>query len=193
MRGWQLPIALSLSLIACARPAPPPAAPAAKRETAPARALNASSARHALNRFAFGPKPGEAEGLVKSGFSSWLDARLGPAAADPALTAALEPYRSSLLTPAALLEETLGPDWMNEDNQATRRMLKRRARRHTDAIALAELTRHVLSERQVEEVMVDFWTNHFNVFARKGFVRLFAGDYVERVLRPQRSGGSRIC
>src|SRR5512139_2298531 len=109
MRGWQLPIVLSLSLLACARPALPPAAPAAKPETAPAHALDASSARHVLNRFAFGPKPGESEALIKSGFSSWLDTQLGPARADPALTAALEPYRSSRLTPAALLEETLGP------------------------------------------------------------------------------------
>lgn len=52
-------------------------------------------------------------------------------------------------------------------------------------LALAEVTRHVLSEHQLEEVMVDFWANHFNVFARKGLVRVFAGDYVARAVRPK--------
>jgi uncharacterized protein (DUF1800 family) len=32
--------------------------------------------------------------------------------------------------------------------------------------------------------MVDFWTNHFNVFARKGLVGAYLHDYVEEALRP---------
>ena len=32
----------------------------------------------------------------------------------------------------------------------------------------AKLTRAIHSERQLEEMMVDFWLNHFNVYARKG-------------------------
>jgi uncharacterized protein (DUF1800 family) len=66
--------------------------------------------------------------------------------------------------------------------------IKRALKRSADQVAMAQLTRHVLSERQVEEVMVDFWTNHFNVFAQKGLVRLFAGDYVERAIRPNALG-----
>ena len=51
--------------------------------------------------------------------------------------------------------------------------------------ASAELTRDILSQRQLEAVMTDFWANHFNVFASKGFVRLFEGDYLERAIRPR--------
>jgi uncharacterized protein (DUF1800 family) len=36
--------------------------------------------------------------------------------------------------------------------------------------------------------MTDFWANHFNVFAAKGVVRVFAGDYLERALRPHALG-----
>src|SRR3989449_10348818 len=35
-------------------------------------------------------------------------------------------------------------------------------------LAMAKLTRAIYSERQLNELMVDFWFNHFNVFAAKG-------------------------
>ena len=38
----------------------------------------------------------------------------------------------------------------------------------TAQLQAAKLTRAVLSERQLEEVMVDFWLNHFNVYALQG-------------------------
>jgi hypothetical protein len=40
-----------------------------------------------------------------------------------------------------------------------------------DELSSAKLLRAVYSERQLEEVLADFWFNHFNVFARKGRVR----------------------
>jgi uncharacterized protein (DUF1800 family) len=55
-------------------------------------------------------------------------------------------------------------------------------------LATAELTRHILSQRQLEAVMTDFWANHFNVYASKGFVRIYGGDYLERAIRPNALG-----
>jgi uncharacterized protein (DUF1800 family) len=43
--------------------------------------------------------------------------------------------------------------------------------------------RAVYSERQLQEVMVDFWANHFNVFSGKGAVRWFIPSYERDVLR----------
>src|SRR5207302_1209007 len=37
----------------------------------------------------------------------------------------------------------------------------------------AKLLRAVYSEHQVEEVLVDFWLNHFNVFAGKGRTSIY--------------------
>ena len=50
--------------------------------------------------------------------------------------------------------------------------------------AEARVLRAVLSRRQLQEVMVDFWFNHFNVFAGKGLDHLWIGDYEERAIRP---------
>src|SRR5260370_39937537 len=47
------------------------------------------------------------------------------------------------------------------------------------------VVRAALSERQLYEVMVDFWTNHFNVYAAKGADRFLIPEYVERGIRPR--------
>jgi uncharacterized protein (DUF1800 family) len=44
------------------------------------------------------------------------------------------------------------------------------------------------SERQLQEVMVDFWQNHFNVFAGKGALRWYIPSYERDVLRPNALG-----
>lgn len=180
-------LGLGVSLWGCARvpptALPEPAAPA--RPAAPA--LSAADGRHLLNRLAFGPAAGQAEAVAKTGAEAWLDAQLGPRAPQPALERALEPYRAALAPPEELVERWLGEDW-DEGGARLQKELRAKARDHLAQVALAELTRHILSERQLEEVMVDFWTNHFNVFARKGLVRLFAGDFVERAVRPHALG-----
>ena len=48
----------------------------------------------------------------------------------------------------------------------------------------ARILRAVYSERQLQEVMVDFWTNHFNVFANKGADRWLLTSYDRDTIRP---------
>jgi uncharacterized protein (DUF1800 family) len=48
----------------------------------------------------------------------------------------------------------------------------------------AKLTRSVYSERQLEEMMTDFWFNHFNVFYGKGIDRFLIADYEQKAIRP---------
>src|SRR5205085_10236376 len=48
----------------------------------------------------------------------------------------------------------------------------------------SRLFRSVYSERQLQEVMVDFWTNHFNVFAGKGADRWLLPAYDRDTIRP---------
>ncbi len=50
------------------------------------------------------------------------------------------------------------------------------------------ILRDVYSERQLQEVMVDFWQNHFNVFAGKAAVRWYIPSYERDVLRPNALG-----
>jgi uncharacterized protein (DUF1800 family) len=52
----------------------------------------------------------------------------------------------------------------------------------------SRILRAVYSERQLQEVMVDFWTNHFNVFAAKGADRWLLTAYDRDTIRPNALG-----
>ncbi len=55
-------------------------------------------------------------------------------------------------------------------------------------IVANRMLRAVYSERQLQEAMVDFWQNHFNVFAGKAAVRWYIPSYERDVLRPNALG-----
>jgi uncharacterized protein (DUF1800 family) len=52
----------------------------------------------------------------------------------------------------------------------------------------AKLLRAIYSQRQFEEVMTDFWFNHFNVFVDKGLDRVMLTSYERDVIRPHALG-----
>jgi hypothetical protein len=58
----------------------------------------------------------------------------------------------------------------------------------TGELAQAKLLSAVYSQRQLEEVMIDFWSNHFNVFVDKGLDRLMLTGYERDVIRPHALG-----
>ena len=55
----------------------------------------------------------------------------------------------------------------------------------------AKILRAAMSERQLEEVLVDFWFNHFNVFVGKGQVRQYLTSYERDAIRPHVLGSFR--
>jgi len=57
-----------------------------------------------------------------------------------------------------------------------------------EELSEAKLLRAIYSERQLEEVMTDFWFNHFNVFVGKGPERLLVTNYERDVIRPRALG-----
>jgi uncharacterized protein (DUF1800 family) len=156
----------------------------------PPTAAALADARHVLNRFAFGPRPGEVERVARRGVERWLAEQLAGPPESPLLEAALVPHRAAYAPPAQLVDDWLGDGWEAETRtlKELREEAKPHYREHLERLATAELTRDILSQRQLEAVMVDFWANHFNVFASKGIVRLFEGDYLERAIRPNALG-----
>jgi hypothetical protein len=58
----------------------------------------------------------------------------------------------------------------------------------TGELSQAKLLRAVYGERQFEEVMTDFWCNHFNVFVDKGLDHLMVTSYERDVIRPHALG-----
>ncbi len=58
----------------------------------------------------------------------------------------------------------------------------------TQQLDASRIMRAVYSERQLQEQMVDFWSNHFNVYANKAAVRWFLPEYDRDVIRPNALG-----
>jgi uncharacterized protein (DUF1800 family) len=89
------------------------------------------------------------------------------------------------------------PEQMTEDQQRERRQKLAALYREYDLrpagqlmpqIAANRILRAVYSERQLQEVMVDFWQNHFNVFSGKAAVRWYIPSYERDVLRKNALG-----
>ncbi len=163
-------------------------------------------AAHALNRLGYGPRPGEVEKVAELGVENWIRAQLQPEKiADPAAEAAVAALPklglpSSELVAAYQAEQRLQRQVQQkraDDPAAARQMIRENeAERFAVAQALGELqhaklARAVLSERQLEQVLVDFWFNHFNVDARKQLVRATVIGYEQDVIRPHVFGSFR--
>jgi uncharacterized protein (DUF1800 family) len=58
----------------------------------------------------------------------------------------------------------------------------------TGELQMSRILRAVYSERQLQEVLVDFWTNHFNVYAAKGADRWLLTSYDRDTIRPHTLG-----
>jgi uncharacterized protein (DUF1800 family) len=64
----------------------------------------------------------------------------------------------------------------------------KRPQRVIEELAMAKVTRAIYSERQLQQIMDDFWFNHFNVFAGKGEDRWYLTSYERDVIQPHAFG-----
>ncbi|MFN2406811.1 MAG: DUF1800 domain-containing protein [Pyrinomonadaceae bacterium] len=84
----------------------------------------------------------------------------------------------------------------NPRDEKTRKVLEeyyrenglQRPQRVIAELQASRILRAVYSERQLQEVMVDFWTNHFNIFANKGADRWLLPAYDRDTIRPNAMG-----
>jgi len=141
-----------------------------------------------LNRLAFGPTAEDLQHVKTIGVAHYIAEQLDPAAIpEPAeLRARLEAL-DTLRLDAVQLRRTYGPPPATGGIRPAPELLKmqrERARIVIEEARTARVLRAVISPRQLEEVMVDFWFNHFNVFAGKGLDNLWIGIYEEQAIRP---------
>src|SRR3954463_10325931 len=90
-------------------------------------------ALHALNRLAFGPRPGEVESVMRMGVDAWIDQQLHPEhIPDRAVAARLEQLPTMKMSNAAILKKYYAPVVMarkeakaaaGDDQKAMRREL----------------------------------------------------------------------
>lgn len=64
-------------------------------------------------------------------------------------------------------------------------------RRQVEGVIEAKLVRAVESPRQLNELLAEFWSNHFNVCMTKGLDRVLIGAYEEQAIRPYVLGNFR--
>src|ERR1700751_3207581 len=158
---------------------------------ASASASEAASARyfvHLLNRLAFGPAREELGYVEKIGIERYIAEQLDPASiAEPIeLRWRLAQLDTLKLNPVQL-RQLYGPLRSLPGFRPTPELEK--AQRERVQIILrdaseARILRALLSPRQLHEVMVDFWFNHFNVFSGKGLDDLWIGNYEQQAIRP---------
>jgi uncharacterized protein (DUF1800 family) len=183
------------------------------------------AAAHLLNRFAFGPRPGEVDAVVRMGLDRWLDRQLASDLPDPK---ALEDLRElpALNMSTAQIFKTYPPAGTilvqaklagiipddikrgdlkvkNKENDPERDELKAKLKEFAAGqgyrpekeligqLMTQKLVRAVESENQLEEVMTDFWFNHFNVSQTDAKVRPFLLSYERDAIRPQALGSFR--
>jgi len=146
------------------------------------------SALHALDRLAYGPRPGEVDAVAAGGVMNWIDGQLSPDQLDDRLVAErttafrilrYDPGDLARLYAAARNERREGRQGGKEEQMG---------RRLAGEVEQLAVVRAALSRRQLYEVMVDFWANHFNVFFGKGADRVLAPSYIEETLRPRAFG-----
>ena len=221
---------------------------------------------HALNRLAYGPRPGDLERVRQMGLAKWIDQQLNPNSIDDkAMEARLQDYPTLKMSTAKLIDEypqpkpaeiqalkqaqaqarqagsldsttpapvsaQQSPDAgsgaaagnsnapapmkqpMNQDepqgNAAARGAARRdvlgggdpnnvpraiaddskRPPRIVAELSMSKVTRAIYSERQLQQVLDDFWFNHFNVFAGKGEDRYYLTSYERDVIQPHALG-----
>src|SRR5216110_2185473 len=190
---------LLLVATVAARPPVVGAQHAAPLQSPGGRALTPrDSAVHTLSRLAYGPRPGEIERVARAGVLRWIDAQLTPDKIDDKDLARREREFDILKYDRGDLARLYTE--VQRARQERKRMgdtaadkpddspIALRNRRLASEFADLAVVRATLSERQLYEVMVDFWTNHFNVYAAKGADRFLTPDYVEHTIRPPAMG-----
>jgi len=154
---------------------------------------------HALSRLTYGARPGDVERVRAMGLSVWIDRQLRPATIDDSATETTLTELTTLRMPISealrefprpnpKLQAMIANGEMSRQEMLERYPIEKRPARIATELQAAKVVRAVSSERQLEEVMVDFWFNHFNVFAGKGDVRWYVSSYERDAIRPNALG-----
>lgn len=136
---------------------------------------------HAMNRMSYAARPSERAEIIRGGESAlqkWINQQFEPDKINDHFVESLLARHESL---NSSLEE-LVLKYSDKPTESTATELK------PDEIrklwSSAKIVRAIFSKRQLQERLVDFWFNHFNVDQRKGKTRWFFGPYERDAIRP---------
>lgn len=169
---------------------------------------------HVLNRLTFGARPGDEEKVRSMGVQAFIDAQLNPGSIpeSPDVIAQIKKTSNSLNVPSSQLLAVMRSEMIQRkakqkaeldaeaqskkqgqmtDDQGLDQVKKLKkalgpnSKKLTGQDAIeTKLVRAVESPRQLNELMADFWFNHFNICMTKGADRVLVGAYEEQAIRP---------
>lgn len=151
-------------------------------------------ALHVLDRLGYGPKPGDIERVKQMGIERYIDSQLQPESIPlpAALSQRLSTLDASNASAGKVLSEFLAVRKVaNDGDDAAKQKRREVIGKIVEQNAEARIARAIDSPRQLEEVMVDFWFNHFNVYDGKGLDRALIGSYERDAIRPYVLGSFR--
>jgi len=123
-----------------------------------------------LRRITFAPTPADSTRAAQIGLDAYIEEQLAPASIpDPDVEDQLGQYDTLSMAPADLLNILPKEKVVEQLMEAT-------------------LFRAVYSRRQLNELMVDFWSNHFNIYIEKSSDRLLKTVDDRDVIRPNALG-----
>ena len=147
---------------------------------------------HVLDRLAFGPTREDFRHVKRVGVERYIAEQLDPKALaePPELAARLAGLETLRLDPIDLFVRygPPRPDAGVKPSPDEVKVRREAARIIVREAAEARVLRALYSPRQLKQVMVDFWFNHFNVFAVKGLDHLWIGAYEAAAIRPHALG-----
>lgn len=161
--SWPLSLTVVLALAADALSDPPPVR----------RLTDKEATSHVLNRLAFGPRPGDVSHVSSLGWKNWVDEQLRPESINDYLA------DSTIRKQCPSLSLSLGE--LQQIGSDEKRIAKLKGE-----LVASSVWRAAYGRRQLQEVVVDFWRNHFNVYFDK--VPLLASHYETHVLREHAFG-----
>jgi uncharacterized protein (DUF1800 family) len=157
---------------------------------------------HVLNRVGFGPRAGDVAAVREIGLQRYIEQQLQPdRIADGAVAARLSGLTTIGMSSREIAEQFEIPQLQmrQERRQQAARSgqqnqpvpppdvtpaMQQRANQLVMELSQQKLIRAIYSERQLQEVLTDFWFNHFNVDARKGRTRFMLTEYERDAIRP---------
>lgn len=169
------------------KPTTSQSAPSGESAEPASPAESAAMRLHLVQRLTSGPTRARLAEVERVGVDVWIEAALNPAD-ENLLPPEAKPFADAQGSPSELVERFAKRKMDDGTDEKTPAQKRINAGELLGELGMLQLTRYIYGAASLHEVMVDFWINHFNVFARKGLVKLYASDYVERAIRPNALG-----
>lgn len=169
------------------------------------------AAARLLDRFSFGAKPGQVEAVVNMGLENWLEQQFAANQPNEGLNKRLAAFKSLSLTNDTIVNTYLNAGQVirlatrkgiiNKDSikgdQKEYREQVRVIMEQEGYKPIQELHRELVNQKvlsaaysnnQLQEVLTDFWFNHFNVSVTKNQCQQYVYTYERDAIRPNVMG-----